>query len=163
MKRLSILSFALIFISSINILFAAPTTTKKFTSKATISKLLTITQTQQLNFGLIYVNRIQSGTVMLPVSGNISSSVHTLGGGETVGRYTIAGASNSGVSIAVDTNGTLSNGTTILSITYIPSATSVTLNNTGSGSLTVGGILTLPSTTPATTYSGTFNITVSYQ
>lgn len=162
MKKISILSSALMFIA-LNVFAAAPTTTKSFNAKATVGQLINITQTQQLNFGVIYVNPNQSGTVVLPTAGSISSSVHSLAGGEALGRYTITGGANSGISITVDNTGTISSDTTTLDLTYTPNATSVTLDNDGSGTLLVGGTLNLPSTTPAGTYSGTFNITLSYQ
>ena len=161
MKKLFTLTIFTLF--AFNAFAAAPSTTKSFDSKATVGQLLNITQNQLLNFGVIYVNTTQSGTVVLPVSGSISSAVHNLAGGESVGRYTITGDANAGVSIAVDNSGTISSGSTSLNLTYTPSVTSTTLDNNGSANLVVGGTLTLASTTPAGVYTGNFNITLSYQ
>ena len=146
-----------------NTFAAPPTTTKSFSAKATVGQLLNITQNQLLNFGVIYVNPTQSGTVVLPVSGSISSAVHNLAGGESVGRYTITGDANAGVSIDINNYGTISSGSNSLNLTYTPSVTSATLDSNGTANLVVGGTLVLPSTTPSGVYNGYFNIWVSYQ
>lgn len=162
MKKISVLSFALMFIG-LNVFAAPPTTTETFQTQATLNKLITISQVKQLNFGIIYVNPNQNGTVILPTAGSISSTSHSLAGGETLGRYTITGDANSGVSITVDANGAISSNSNTLFLTYSANRTSIVLDREGTGLLLVGGTLTIPSTTPSGTYSGNFSITLSYQ
>ena len=131
-----------------------------------ITKPLILNKDTDLDFGSVVV--WGNGTVTITQAGAVSCTAATLtcdGVGASAATFSIQGTNNRVVDIAVPATVTLDNGSDNLTLTTDFPATKQ-LNSSGVGNTTtfgVGGSVALLETTPGGTYTGTFNVTVSYQ
>ncbi len=132
-----------------------------------ITKPLILTRDSHLDFGTVIV--WGNGTVTMTQAGVVSCTAATLtcdGVGASAANFTIQGTNNRVVDIAAPANVTLSDGAgnDLTLVTDFPATR--TLNSSGVGNSTqfgIGGSVALAEGTPAGTYTGTMNVTVSYQ
>ena len=134
---------------------------------ASVAKPLILTRVQDLDLGSIVLGpgSWSGATVAISRTGAFSCANANLActGATRPAIYNVSGTNNRAVQISAP-NVTLTNqaGQTL---TLVPDApASVTLTNSGppGTDFSVGGSITLSSSTAAGTYSGTFNVTVDY-
>jgi len=140
-------------------------------SKARIITPITLANTdaQALDFGVIA--RGTTGSSSIVVAAVASPSINVASGDavvltsatQTSAKFTVGGESAKTYAITIpSTTQTITDGTNTLNIT------SFTCSNGATGAIGtndifyVGGTLTVPSTTVAGVYAGTFNVTVAY-
>jgi len=153
--------------------WAQSSATQSTTGTGTILQPLTLTKNTDLAFGSIV--RPSSGTNTVTV--NETTAARSLAGGgnaalvtSTTSRatYTVDGEGGSAYSITVPANFNMTrvSGAETLTVTLASTATSGTLSGAagaaGSGTFGVGGSFPLSSTTVTGNYTGTFNVTVTY-
>lgn len=146
----------------------APTT--QATASAKIYRPLTITETQNLNFGTIVLN---AGTWSGEVVSMTQGGAVTCGGGvnvtcsgtPTAAGYNLVGTNNAVVTISSPGfNLTGPGGATLAFTPNAPSTVNLGANGSTTGaSFGIGGSITLASTTVDGVYNGTFNVTANYQ
>ncbi|MEO0589183.1 MAG: DUF4402 domain-containing protein [Pseudomonadota bacterium] len=145
---------------------AAPgdTATAQGAATAEVVAPITLTHvaTAALNFGT-FTTGDNGGTVTVDQSSNgaATSDVTLLGGSsETADSFEVSGDANRSFSIAT-TAGSVSNGTDTMSFTTdAPGAGA--LNASGEATFNVGGVLTVAGGESAGTYTGTYDVTVTY-
>jgi hypothetical protein len=84
--------------------------------------------------------------------------------GTSAATFTVAGLASAGYSITLPASTTLTSGgnnMTVNTFTSNPSGTG-TLSGGGTQTLSVGGTLQVGASQPTGTYSGSFNVTVTY-
>lgn len=148
---------------------AAAAATLMASVSATPVKPLTIAKVQDLDLGSITLGpgAWSSATVTLSQTGTFSCASPNLvcSGAAIVAKYNVQGSNQQTVQISAP-NVTLVNQTdpaqTLTLVTDAPPR--VVLTNSGFPGVTfsIGGSVTLASTTAAGTYVGTFNVTVDY-
>ena len=142
------------------------------TATAKIYKPLTISKVQNLDFGIIvltgasFANEVvsinQAGAV---TCGSSPGVLLTCSGAPQAAKYHLVGTNNANVTITCPGFNLTGPGT--LAFTPNPN-TPTTISLTATGSTTgvdfaIGGSITLASTTPDGTYTGTFAVTADYQ
>ncbi len=147
---------------------ASPAT--QATANAKIYRPLTISSVQNLNFGLIVltaanfsgeiVSLSQAGTL---TCGSAPGVLLTCSGTPQAAQYKLVGTNNAIVTISSPGFNLTGPGT----LAFTPNApTSVNLGSAGSTTgviFSVGGSITLASTTPDGVYTGIFQVTANYQ
>ncbi|NEX92941.1 DUF4402 domain-containing protein [Caulobacter sp. 17J65-9] len=136
----------------------------------TVVRPLTVTKNDDLLFGTVVRPTSGSGSVGVSVAGaslnsggvtNINS-----GGAQAPARFTIDGEGGQAISVSVDPTFTLSGSAGNLTVTTTNDFDSLPLSGSlgGSGSKTVkvGGSAPITSATGTGSYTGTFNVTASY-
>jgi len=138
------------------------------TANAKIYKPLTISKVQNLDFGVIVlgsgawagevVSISQAGALTCGGGANLTCS-----GSPQVAKYHLVGTNNATVTVSSPGFNLTGPGT----LAFTPNAPA-TVNLGGTGSTTgvdfsIGGSITLASTTPDGVYSGTFAVTADYQ
>jgi hypothetical protein len=138
------------------------------TANAKIYKPLTISKVQNLDFGVIVlgsgawagevVSISQAGALTCGGGANLTCS-----GSPQVAKYHLVGTNNATVTVSSPGFNLIGPGT----LAFTPNAPA-TVNLGGTGSTTgvdfsIGGSITLASTTPDGVYSGTFAVTADYQ
>jgi len=148
----------------------AVTPATQATANARIYKPLTISKVQNLDFGVIVLG---SGTWSGEVVSLSQAGALTCGGGVNlicsgspqVAKYHLVGTNNAAVTVTCPGFNLTGPGT--LAFTCTPNApTTVNLGATGSTTgvdFSIGGWISLDSTTPDGVYSGTFAVTADYQ
>ena len=151
--------------------FAAPTNPdKNATATAKIVKPLTLTWVQDLDLGTVLLSGAgawSGATVGVSRAGVFScaNSNVTCSGTNQVAKYKVTGTNNQVVTInagnVVMTN--QNDNTKTLTLT-VDNPGTVNLSNSGNVGLefSLGGAISVDSTTADGTYSGTFNVTVNY-
>lgn len=151
--------------------FAAPATaaTVTATAKAKVVKPLAIESRQNLDLGtMILGSGTWSGaTVRLSRTGALTCPTNlTCSGATQVAIYNFTGSQGETVAISVP-NVTLTNQLNpTKTLTLVPdNAATIVLANSGNpgSNVSIGGSITLSSTTAGGTYTGTFNVTADYQ
>lgn len=151
--------------------FAAPTTPdKNATASAKIVKPLTLTWVQDLDLGTVLLagaGTWTGATVGISRAGAFSCSNTnvTCSGATKVAKYKVTGTNNQTVTINAG-NVTMTNAndnTKTLTLT-VDNPGSVNLANSGNTGLefSLGGAISVDSTTSDGTYTGTFDVTVNY-
>lgn len=145
---------------------AAPTQADpKAQASVRITKPLTLTATQNLDFGTVVVTGgdtvsiDQSGTVTCGAAANVTCDTT----GAQAAEYHVTGSNNQQVNIST-VGSTLDNGTGG-TIAFTPSApASITLPNSGANGadFNVGGAIVLLDSTPEGLYTGDIEVTVDY-
>ena len=138
------------------------------TANAKIYKPLTISKVQNLDFGVIVlgsgawagevVSISQAGALTCGGGANLTCS-----GSPQVAKYHLVGTNNATVTVSSPGFNLIGPGT----LAFTPNAPA-TVNLGGTGSTTgvdfsIGGSITIASTTPDGVYSGTFAVTADYQ
>ncbi|MDQ4418995.1 DUF4402 domain-containing protein [Sphingobium sp. DEHP117] len=130
---------------------------------ATILSPITVTKTADLAFGKIIAGA-SSGTVTISAAGSLTcAAALTCSGTTAAAAFDVSGSSSEIVTITPDSSVTLTSGANSMSASLNASAATLTLNGSGAGSFTVGGVLTVGASQAAGSYSGNFNVTVNYQ
>ena len=140
------------------------------TANAKIYKPLTISKVQNLDFGVIVlgsgtwsgevVNLSQAGTLTCGGGANLTCS-----GSPQVAKYHLVGSNNANVTVS-SPGFNLTGPSTLAFSPNPPAPFTVNLGATGSTTgvdFSIGGSITLASTTPDGVYSGTFAVTADYQ
>ncbi len=143
---------------------AGNTATVTGTANAAVVAPLVLTHpnTASLNFGKFTAGT--GGTVVVTAAGtgSATSGVTLMSNStNTADAFTVTGDASRSYAITTAA-GTLTSGATTLNFTTTPSAASATTSTTGTGNFTVGGTLTVPSAAPTGTYTGTYQVTVTY-
>lgn len=135
----------------------------------TLWRPLSVTQTRKLNFGSIEMSGGNS-VVQIAAAGGARTIVSGAGGINLVtnrpgtsGEFTITGQPNTTVMVTLPASVSLTgpgNPMTVNSFTANP--TTYTLSASGSLTLNIGARLTIGAAQVPGTYSGTYNLTVSY-
>ena len=147
---------------------AAVSPASQATANAKIYKPLTISKVQNLDFGVIVlgagawagevVSLSQAGALTCGGGTNLTCS-----GSPQVAKYHLVGTNNATVTVSSPGFNLTGPGT----LAFTPSApATVNLGATGSTTgvdFSIGGSITLASTTPDGVYSGTFAVTADYQ
>ena len=137
--------------------------------QATVAKPLTLAWIQDLDLGSIAIGpgTWSNATVSISRAGVFScaNANITCSGSSQVATYNVTGNNNDVVRINVP-NVTLvnqSDPTKTLTL-IVDSPTSITLTNSGKpgSNFSIGGSITLNSSTVGGTYAGTFNVTINY-
>lgn len=146
------------------------TDSKSTTGSTTIQQPISLTKSTDLAFGTLV--RPTSGTNTVTVGTSTCAAALSGAGnaylvtGSTSGcaTYSVAGESGLAFNIGGDTsfNMTRTGGTETITVTVLPSETSGTIGQSSAG-FAVGGHFDVDSSTVAGVYSGTFNVTVTYQ
>ncbi|HEV2747158.1 MAG TPA: DUF4402 domain-containing protein [Allosphingosinicella sp.] len=144
---------------------AAPATASA-DAKAKVLKQISVTKTADLDFGTIVVSTT-AGTVAIATDGTLScAAALTCSGSTSAAGFTISGSKNEFVTISGDNSAVLKNAddnSKTMTASLDRSAETVKLNNTGGGSFTVGGTLSVAASQVDGLYQGSFNVTVDYQ
>jgi hypothetical protein len=147
---------------------AAVSPASQATANAKIYKPLTISKVQNLDFGVIVLGAGAWAGEVVSIS---QAGVLTCGGGTNVtcsgapqvAKYHLVGTNNATVTVSSPGFNLTGPGT----LAFTPNAPStVNLGATGSTTgvdFSIGGSITLASTTPDGVYSGTFAVTADYQ
>ena len=140
------------------------------TVRASVLKPLTLTAKGDLDFGMIVLaNGTWSGaTVSVSQAGvrTCSNANTTCSGTVTAARYNVAGTNKVAIQVTAPNVTLVNQSDSSKTIPLTLSApTTITLPNSGNQGtdFTVGGSMTLSSTTAGGTYAGTMNVTVDYQ
>lgn len=138
------------------------------TSSATVSAPITVAKTTDLLFGNI-APTASAGVITMTNGGSISSDANTelLGGTTSAAAFAVAGESSTTFSATVDATATLAGSGTAagqsMTVTLsndVPGTP--TLDGSGDATINVGGALAVGANQLAGPYSGTFDVTVSY-
>lgn len=140
------------------------------TASATIVRPLTITKTSDMAFGRIILPATGNGAVTLPANADTATPTNvTLLGAVTRAKYTIDGEGGQVVTIATPPTFDMAGpGADVLTVTLASDlGAATTLSNAlgaaGTATLNLGGSFPVAFNTTAGTYTGTFDVTVSYQ
>ncbi len=150
--------------------FAANTATAPFTAKATIVKPLTLVKATDLDFGTITMGAglTSSNVVVGRTGGTATTSCGTnlTCSAPTAASFDVTGVALQQLDVALsNVPATLvhtTDATKSVSFSADPDAT-VTLDGDGLGSFDIGGSITVLAATADGDYSGTVDVTVSYQ
>ena len=145
----------------------AGTVTGFVTSNVDLKQLVNMTNgsSSTINFGVIYIGANTNATVTLdPTTAGVSYSGtgEQLGGRSSVANFTFAGSAGAVINLSVSGGDLVGPSSSRISATYNTSVSSVTLDEEGSGSFSVGGILTLTNELAPGIYTGYVNVTASY-
>lgn len=140
--------------------FAQSSATATGDALANIIQPITIVNDAALNFGDIVADAV-GGSVVVDTAGAATSGTLTLLGGESAAAFTVTGAAGRTFDVSSDLNTTITEagGATMTVDTFSFSCDPCTIGDP----LTVGGTLTVGANQTAGAYSGTFDVTVSYQ
>lgn len=128
-----------------------------------IYSVLSATQTQPLNFGIVGADT-SAGTVVLSPAGAVTSGTLKTLGAANAGAFTISGQASTPLTITFG-NGTVNNGGSSMAVDTFTSTTVPANSSTDtSGNLTlkVGATLHVGANQTPGTYNGTYTVTVSY-
>lgn len=158
---------AMLIIGALSGLAGAATLTASVS--ATPVKPLTLTKVQDLDLGSVTLGpgNWSDATITLSKAGTFSCTNPNLvcSGATVVAKYNVQGSNQQTVQISAP-NVTLVNqndsSQTLTLVTDAPSSAALTNSGFPGVTFSIGGSITLASTTAAGTYVGTFNVTVDY-
>lgn len=142
--------------------------TDSATASATVAAPITVTKDTDLLFGDI-APTASAGVVTMTPAGSISSDANTelLGGTTSAASFDITGEASTAFTASVDATATLNGSGTAagesMTVTLsndVPG--SPALDGSGVATINVGGALAVGANQVAGPYSGTFDVTVSY-
>lgn len=151
--------------------FGAPSSaaTVNAQARANVVKPLTISSVQNLDLGtiLLATGTWSGATVRLSQSGALTCPAPlTCSDATQVAVYNVAGSKQQAVAITVPDVTLVNQADSSKTLTLVPdNPATITLTNNGApgSNFSIGGAITLDSTTADGTYTGTFNVTVDYQ
>lgn len=140
---------------------AAQAATAEADVRARILRQVTVTNTADLEFGVI-VSGVAASTVGVSTAGvrNCGAGL-ACSGTVSAAAFTVTGTSGQVVTVAVPASVSLSNGTSTMNATLTPSAPTILLD--GTDGFTVGGTLTVGAAQEEGNYAAVFDATVDYQ
>lgn len=133
------------------------------TVQAVIKGAITATETQQMNFGTIS-SAATAGVVTMTAAGVRSSSSLSFYNNSQAGIFNVTADPSTALTISF-ANGTLSSGSnnmTLSNFTHSTSTGTDTTDSSGKLTLNVGADLNVGASQPSGSYSGTYNVTLSY-
>jgi hypothetical protein len=151
-------------ISAMGMANSANAATASATADAVILAPLTVTNTDNLDFGTVAVNG--AGTVAVSSGGTRTCSANLVcSGTPSAAAFTVAGAASVNVSIGYQNITTLTSGANSMVLSNLSNSAGGTLalNGSGAGAFTVGGDLAVAANQAAGTYQGSFQVVVLYQ
>jgi len=134
------------------------------TASAQIVEPLTLTKTQDLNFGTLIKNAMTANrTVSISEAGSVTCATEILCGGTTAAaNFDVVGSADQTVKVYVAPT-SLTNGAATLLFTPVTASTSpLTLDSAGAASFSIGGSITIAPSTVTGLYVGDMNVTVDY-
>lgn len=147
----------------------AQAATQSATINASVSKSLVLSSLQNLDFGTITLGpgTWSNASVSLSQGGALSCASANLicSGATQVAMYNVQGSNKQAVTISAPNITLVNQSDPTTSLTLVPDApATVVLTSSGHPGVdfSIGGSVTLSSTTPAGIYVGTFNVTVDY-
>ena len=133
---------------------------------ATIVTGISLTKTADLNFGSVVPGGSAGSVMMTPAGARSASGGASLGSstGSSAGSFTVAGLAGAAYSITLPASTTITSGANNMTVNTFTSTPSVTGNLGGGGTqtLSIGATLQVGASQPTGTYSGAFNVTVTY-
>lgn len=164
MKKLFVIAAVATALSSPAMAAPGDTATAQGAATAEVVAPITLTHVAAaaLNFGT-FTTGDNGGTVTVDQAGNgVAATDVTLIGGsvESADAFTVAGDASRSFSITT-TAGSVSNGTDTMNFTTSAPGTG-SLDASGAAGFSVGGVLTVAGGESAGVYSGTYDVTVSY-
>jgi hypothetical protein len=134
-------------------------------AKAVIVGPITVSVISDLKFGLIIPSTTNNGTVTITPTGVRLFSRVTLIDTSSFGAATfLVDGSSSSFTIGLPYWPIkIYSGINYMTVGTFTKSSNTTLDAQGNGSFTVGAKLTVPKKQPTGSYSGTFNVTVSFQ
>lgn len=160
MKKSLLLFSALI---GLSLATSAQAITVTGTVQAVIKGAITATETQQMNFGTIS-SAATAGVVTMTAAGVRSSSSLSFYNNSQAGIFNVTADPSTALTISF-ANGTLSSGSnnmTLSNFTHSTSTGTDTTDSSGKLTLNVGADLNVGASQPSGSYSGTYNVTLSY-
>ncbi len=167
MKKI-VLAAAVVALSAGSAFAAGPsgnTSTAQGSATATVISPIQLTHTSgaSLNFGTFSAGTGGTVAVTSGGTGSVTGDVGAVTGGTyAADAFSVAGDASRNFSIT-SAGGTVASGSNSMTFTTSASATSGALDTTGAASFTVGGTLTVGSGQAAGTYTGSYDVTVTYQ
>jgi hypothetical protein len=140
--------------------------TNSCNATATIVTGISLTKTADLNFGSVVPGGAAGAVVMSPAGARSATGGASLGSstGSSAGSFTVAGLASAAYSITLPASTTIASGgnnMTVDTFASTPSGTG-TLSGGGTQTLSIGATLHVAASQPTGTYSGSFNVTVTY-
>lgn len=160
MKKSLLLFSALV---GLSLASSAQAITVAGTVQAVIKGAITATETQQMNFGTIS-SAATAGVVTMTAAGVRSSSSLSFYNNSQAGIFNVTADPSTALTISF-ANGTLSSGSnnmTLSNFTHSTSTGTDTTDSSGKLTLNVGADLNVGASQPSGSYSGTYNVTLSY-
>lgn len=143
----------------LSLMSGANAATTQGDARVLIVSPLTVAQNQLLNFGIVAPDASASSTV--DQDGTVVGNASYISGAQKA-IFDVTGYRSSAYSINVDSSVTMTSGNNNMNATLaVVGGTSKNLSN-GSDSFDVNGTLTVGAAQAAGTYTGTYNVTVSY-
>lgn len=130
------------------------------TANANIVAPITITWAADLDFGDIVADATSAGTVTVDLAGAATAVTVQSLGGSAAAAFTVTGESGMAYDVTADPTVTLTGTGVDMTATLNPDCGGCIV---GTDDVLVGGELTVGAGQLAGGYSGTFNVTVSYQ
>ena len=160
-----VLSLAGLFALAAGIARAQAAATVSTRGTATVVAAIQLTKTSDLSFGDL-VPGATAGTVRVATGGGRTKTggVTLAAGTVSQAAFTVQGQRNTSYTIAVPSSVTVTSGPnsmTVGSIVTAPTSPN-TLPNSGTRNLRVGATLSVLANQPSGTYASTFNVTVAY-
>lgn len=129
----------------------------------TITQALDLTETQPLDFGTV-ISSPAAQTVNMDTNGNRTGGINYNSGlSGQQGKFAVKGRPDTTVHISMDAGATLHNeNNQTMRASLIGSAPEIVLQQDGSGTFSVGGILNVAANQPSGEYTGTYTVRISY-
>jgi hypothetical protein len=142
------------------------TATSSCNATATIVTGISIAKTSDLNFGSVVPGGSAGTVAITPAGARTAAGGTSLGSatGSSAGAFQVSGLGGATYSITLPASTTITSGgnnMTVNTFTSTPNATG-TLNGGGNQSLAIGATLQVGANQPTGTYTGSFNVTVTY-
>jgi hypothetical protein len=140
--------------------------TSSCNATATIVTGLSLVKTADLNFGSVVPGASAGTVVMTPAGARTAAGGTSLGSatGASAGAFQVSGLGGAAYSITLPAATTITSGAnnmTVNTFTSTPNGTG-SLNGGGNQTLAIGATLQVGASQPTGTYTGSFNVTVTY-
>jgi len=138
------------------------------TGTATIIQPLTVTANTTLRFGTLIRPAAGSATAVISTAGAFSGTASAVASGpQGNGDFTVSGEGGQSVTVSVDASFNMTGPGAAIPVTTTATNTgshslSGSLGSAGTLDVAVGGSISIPSTQLSGAYSGTFNVTATY-
>lgn len=138
------------------------------TASANIIQAISVTKARDLNFGNIVYSGAGTVTIASTAAGtpSYSAAVYAPAGVEGTresAQFNVTGLSGAKFSFVVDESVTLSHGDDTMTATLSSDQSENIVLTGGNATVYVGGVLSVGAEQPAGEYSGTFDVTVTYE
>lgn len=141
--------------------FAQSSDTESAQAFANIVQPIVLTLVTDLNFGDIVTDAVNPGTVQVAPDGTVTPAVVTSLGGTSPATFTVAGENGRLFNVAPIANFLVSGPGVDMAVSAVTSDCGTC--TVGTDGVAVGGTLTVGGNQASGLYTGTFDVTVSYQ